>query len=118
MREFEITREWLDRFSNEGQPNNKQLAVFGLRWPLQSGWRYRLIGQRIPVEQATRFERLHLPPRRERKVKQQGELLPVDHQSRAEPEFDHVSKVAPWVKCAARKCGRPPWDICDDCPRC
>jgi hypothetical protein len=42
-----ITPENLYPCFNGGTPNAKQLAMFGMRWPLESGWAKKMIGKEV-----------------------------------------------------------------------
>ena len=33
---------------NAGTPNNRQLAMFGMQWPLRHGWAKEMIGREVP----------------------------------------------------------------------
>jgi hypothetical protein len=33
---------------NAGTPNNRQLAMFGMKWPLRHGWTKDMIGRQVP----------------------------------------------------------------------
>ena len=70
-----------------------QLAAWGVPWPPPNGWRKALERRARASEQAAFRE--------------------------SDDTYRRVgSQYKRWVKCEARNCGRPPWDICDDCPRC
>ena len=43
----EITYDNLYPCFNAGTPNNKQLAMFGMSWPLHHGWAKEMIGRQV-----------------------------------------------------------------------
>jgi hypothetical protein len=114
-----ITREWLEANSNGGSPNNRQLKLFGMRWPLRPGWREKLIGRDIDVGTAAAFvmQRKHRPqPDQARRtaappesptrpLSRRGELSPSDFQRGKEMILSGL--------CA---CDLPPWEACTTCP--
>jgi hypothetical protein len=54
---FTITREWIDEHRTaRGGWSADQCVALGIAWPLQSGWKKRLIGRQITDEQKARFE--------------------------------------------------------------
>jgi hypothetical protein len=44
---MKITTENLYPCFNAGTPNNKQLAMFGMSWPLRNGWANEMIGREV-----------------------------------------------------------------------
>jgi hypothetical protein len=54
---FTITREWIDEHRTaRGGWSADQCVALGIAWPLQSGWKRRLIGKVITDEAKARFE--------------------------------------------------------------
>lgn len=43
-----ITRANLYPCFNAGTPNNRQLAMFGMKWPLSNGWAKQMLGRSVP----------------------------------------------------------------------
>lgn len=55
-RNFVVTREWIDKgMSYRGGWSMAQLAIIGVDWPPQKGWKNRAIGRKISRGDARRF---------------------------------------------------------------
>lgn len=81
--------------SKRGAWSRKQLETLGVQWPLQNGWKQRLMGKRILASRARRFVELkdHHTPRRDReeaeKAKQQVLFAEPDDSG-----SDHLDSIA------------------------
>ena len=53
-----ITARNLYSCFNAGTPNNKQLAMFGMKWPLRNKWAHQMIGLEVPDDFLTKLEGL------------------------------------------------------------
>lgn len=52
-----VTREWIDKFKTaRGGWTKKQLAVIGVPWPPERGWKDRATGTKIDAAAQAQFE--------------------------------------------------------------
>ena len=53
----EITIEYIDKHKTKrGAWTKKQVKALGLPWPLEAGWKHKLVGKVLTVSQANEFE--------------------------------------------------------------
>ena len=100
---MKVTRDWFFANVNGKSPTNKQLALFGLRWPLPPHWLNRVIGREIGQAIADEFVRLHSVSKRKKK------------RARADV-FSEVVLGNPDAAICDCRYGVPPWEECFNCP--
>ena len=105
-----VTKQWFFSHVNAGSPNNKQLALFGLKWPLSPGWFNLIEGREISELVARQFEAFQI-----QKSAPVGIVRGAKSENFAEAEFSVIGALykSPSGLCA---CDLPPWEICGSCP--
>ena len=71
---MKITEEFLDKISlRKDGWNRPQLALLGVDWPPEQGWRRRIVGKEISEETARRLEALRDTTPKQRRAMEAGQ---------------------------------------------